>query len=155
MEAEIKYKQPFTFIPQSFLVVTSNILWDIKNTTTGLSRRMIYLPFNKVPNQKELDLFRILPNGEVYGTLVPHLGGFINWSLSCPEEYQKILYDGGSKITELVSQDSIHVNPLNSFVKDCLLQDEDSYLRIVLIKVKLKHYSHIIVNDVILMVYIL
>jgi putative DNA primase/helicase len=26
MEAEIKYKQPFTFIPQGFLVITSNIL---------------------------------------------------------------------------------------------------------------------------------
>lgn len=55
-------------------MLTSNIFWDIKNSTTGLSRRMIYLPFDNVPNQKELDLFRILPNGEVYGTLVPHLG---------------------------------------------------------------------------------
>jgi hypothetical protein len=39
---------------------------------------MIYFPFDNVPKYKELDLFRILPNGDAFGTLVPHLGGFIN-----------------------------------------------------------------------------
>jgi hypothetical protein len=39
---------------------------------------MIYFPFDNVPNHKELDLFNELPSGNVIGTLVPHLGGFIN-----------------------------------------------------------------------------
>jgi putative DNA primase/helicase len=130
MEAEVKYKQPITFTPSSFLVITSNVLWDVKHSTTGLARRMIYFPFDNVPKFKELDLFRILPNGEAIGTLVPHLGGFINWILSCSDENQHLLYDGGSKITELIGQDSIHVNPLHVFVKDCLVKSSDSHVRI-------------------------
>jgi hypothetical protein len=30
----------------------------------------------------------------------------------------------------LISQDSIHINPLHVFVKDCLVKSEDSYVRI-------------------------
>jgi P4 family phage/plasmid primase-like protien len=130
MEAEQKYKQPFMFTPNCFIMLTSNVLWDIKNSTTGLARRMIYFPFDNVPKFKELDLFRVLPNGDAMGTLVPHLGGFINWVLTCPNEDRDLLYQGGSKITELISQDSIHINPLHVFVKDLLIPNEDSHVRI-------------------------
>jgi hypothetical protein len=40
------------------------------------------------------------------------------------------LYQGGSKLTELISQDSIHINPLHVFVKDLLVPNEDSHVRI-------------------------
>jgi putative DNA primase/helicase len=130
MEAEMKYKQPFMFTPSSFLIMSSNILWDIKNTTTGLSRRMIYFPFDNIPDLKELDLFKILPNGEAIGSLVPHLSGFVNWILTCPKDNLNLLLEGGSKITELISQDSIHVNPLHVFVKECLEKDENSRIRL-------------------------
>ena len=130
MEAEQKYKQPFMFTPNCFMMLTSNVLWDIKNSTTGLARRMVYFPFDNVPKFKELDLFRILPNGDAIGTLVPHLGGFINWVLTCPNKNQDLLYQGGSKLTELVSQDSIHINPLHVFVKDLLIPSENSHVRI-------------------------
>jgi len=130
MEAEQKYKQPFMFTPNCFIMLTSNVLWDVKNSTTGLARRMIYFPFENVPNNKELDLFRILPNGDAIGTLVPHLSGFINWILTCSKEDRDLLYQGGSKLTELISQDSIHINPLHVFVKDCLVKSSDSHVRI-------------------------
>lgn len=130
MEAEIKYKQPIQFSPNSFLILTSNVLWDIKHTTTGLSRRMIYFPFDKIPEIKELNLFKILPNGEVFGTLVPHLSGFVNWILTCPEEYLNNLNEGGAKLTELVSPDSVQVNPLHVFVKECLFQDNNSKVKL-------------------------
>ena len=70
MEAEEKIKQPIQFTPNSFLILNSNVLWDIRNTTKGLSRRMVYFPFEKIPEIKELNLFKILPNGEVLVTLV-------------------------------------------------------------------------------------
>lgn len=130
MEAEMKFKQPFMFTPNSFLILTSNVLWDIKNSTTGLSRRMIYFPFDHVPVYKELDLFRILPNGDAIGLLVPHLSGFINWILTCKSEHKELLLQGGSKLTEIVSPDSIHINPLYIFVKDCLIISESSSVRI-------------------------
>lgn len=130
MEAEIKYKQPFMFTPNCFLILASNVLWDIKNTTTGLSRRMIYFPFDYIPSQKEFDLFRLLPNNVAAGSLIPDLGGFINWILSCPQEYLDFIYKGGSEVTDLISQESIHVNPLNVFVKDCLLPSPDNKCRL-------------------------
>jgi len=130
MEADIKYKQPVAFTPNSFLLIASNTLWDIKNSTTGLSRRMIYFPFDNVPNQKELDLFKILRNNVAVGNLMPNLGGFVNWILTCPQEYINLLSNGGSEITSMISQESIYVNPLNVFVKDCLIKDPNNKVRI-------------------------
>ena len=130
MEAEQKYKQPFTFTPSAFLILTSNTLWDIKNSTTGLSRRMVYFPFENVPNFKELDLFRILPSGVAIGTLMPHMCGFINWILNCPKENLEVLYRGGSDVTALISPDSIHVNPLHVFVKDVLIKDATQIIKL-------------------------
>jgi hypothetical protein len=91
MEAEIKYKQPFNFTPNAFLIISSNTLWDIKNSTTGLSIRMIYFPFDNVPNQKDMVLFRITPNNIAVGALIPYLGGFINWILTCPQGYLDLI----------------------------------------------------------------
>lgn len=130
MEADVKYKQPISFTPQSFLIVTSNVLWDIKNSTTGLSRRMIYFPFDHVPNQKEMNLFRILRNNEAVGSLIPNLGGLVNWILTCPKEYLDLIYKGGSEVTALISQESIYVNPLNVFVNDCLIKDKENTIRL-------------------------
>jgi len=48
---------------------------DIPNATTGLARRMIYFSFDNVPDTKELDLLRILPNGEAVESLVPAFSG--------------------------------------------------------------------------------
>jgi hypothetical protein len=91
---------------------------------------MIYFPFESVPVSKELDLFKILPNGVAIGTLVQHLPGFINLILTCPNEYLEILYKGGSVITEMISQDQVLVNPLHVFVKDCLFKDEDNIIKL-------------------------
>jgi hypothetical protein len=39
---------------------------------------MIYFPFDKVPEHKELELFKILRNNVAVGNLIPNLGGFVN-----------------------------------------------------------------------------
>jgi hypothetical protein len=39
---------------------------------------MIYFPFDNVPDQKELELFKILRNNSAVGNLIPNLGGFVN-----------------------------------------------------------------------------
>jgi hypothetical protein len=55
------------------------------------------------------------------GNLIPNLGGFINWILTYPQEYINLLSNGGSEITSMISHESIYINPLNIFVKDCLI----------------------------------
>lgn len=62
MQGEVKYKNPFSFIPTAFIIITSNVIWDIKEATTGLQRRMLYLPFDFTPKIKNPELFKISEN---------------------------------------------------------------------------------------------
>lgn len=52
IEIEQKYKSPFQFKPNLFVLITSNSIWDIKGATTGLTRRMIYFNITNVPPVK-------------------------------------------------------------------------------------------------------
>jgi phage/plasmid-associated DNA primase len=67
-----------SFNPNAFVIFTSNILWEFKFSTTGISRRMIYFPFENIPEVKDVGLFKVEPDGEALGKLVPFLSGFIN-----------------------------------------------------------------------------
>jgi P4 family phage/plasmid primase-like protien len=122
MQSEQKFKPLIYFTPNSFLLLTSNMLWDIKYNSTGLSRRMIYFPFDYIPKNKYFELFKLAPTGEASGTLLPFLSGFINWILSCPKEDIEKIKLGGNIITELISPDLININPLSVFAKDSLVQ---------------------------------
>ncbi len=130
IKGEEKFNKSFRFTPTCWLIITSNILWEIKNPTTGLTRRIIYFPFDNIPTTIERNLFKKLSKYKAIGTLAPFLIGFINWVLKCPKEDLEILDLDGSKITEMICPDLIQVNPLNEFVKDCLIQDENSIVRI-------------------------
>jgi len=45
---ERKYEQPSQFQPNSLVIFTSNYLWEVTDSTTGLQRRIIYI---KIPNK--------------------------------------------------------------------------------------------------------
>jgi hypothetical protein len=49
-EIEQKYKSPFQFKPNLFVLKRSNSIWDIKGATTGLTRRMIYFNISNAAN---------------------------------------------------------------------------------------------------------
>jgi P4 family phage/plasmid primase-like protien len=78
MQGENKYQPLISFNPNAFVILTSNILWELKNSTTGISRRMIYFPFENIPKIKDVNLFKLYPDGDAFGTLVPFFSGFIN-----------------------------------------------------------------------------
>jgi len=70
-------------------------------------------------------------NGKEWTNIsVPHLSGFMNWILTCKYEHKELLLQGGSKLTEMISQNSIHVKNWHGFVKDCLIPSEHSSVRI-------------------------
>lgn len=125
ISVEEKYKPSTQLIPQVFVVVTSNSVWDIKNTSTGFTRRWIYLPFNFKPFTKKFDLFNFSSDFKASGILVKDLSLFIAWIISCPKEYIKILEQGGESITSKLSPNSlVKTNPLKVWVEECLTQDE-------------------------------
>ena len=59
MEREMKYKDPVSFIPSFWVTIVSNVIWDIKNQTSGLSRRIIYLPFENIPRTRVPNLLKL------------------------------------------------------------------------------------------------
>jgi hypothetical protein len=52
------------------IILTSNILRKWKYSTTGISRRMIYFPFDNIPKMKDVNLFKLYPDGYAFGILV-------------------------------------------------------------------------------------
>lgn len=110
---EEKYKTATQFIPKLFVIITSNSLWNLKNVTSAMARRFIYLPFTNKPVNKNNDLFNFNGEGSATGDLVPFLPALIQWALKCPQEYVDELKTGGDKITENISPDSqLRTNPL-------------------------------------------
>jgi len=126
---EEKYKTATQFIPNLFLVITSNSLWNFKNATTAMSRRFIYINFNNKPVSRNSDLFNISAEGLAYGNLVEHLPALINWALTCPQEQFIDLREGGDKVTEKLNPNSqIITNPIKVWVLENLEFDANSRL---------------------------
>lgn len=110
---EEKYKTATQFIPRLFVIITSNTLWNLKNMTSAMGRRFIYLPFTNKPFNKNNDLFNFNGEGLATGELVPQLPALIHWALKCPTNYIDELNEGGDKITENLNPDSqLRTNPL-------------------------------------------
>lgn len=134
MEREIKYKDPVAFIPGMWITIVSNVIWDIKNQTSGLSRRMIYYPFENVPETRIPNLLKLDvqdnqdTNNFEENSLKPFIPGLINWILSCPEADLNILQQGGEGLTSLLNPNNLKTNPLKTWVEEYLESDPDSLL---------------------------
>lgn len=126
---EEKYKTATQFVPKLFVIITSNSLWNLKNITSAMARRFIYLPFTNKPVNKNNELFNFNGDGSASGDLVPYLPGLIQWSLKCPAEYLEELTAGGDKITANLSPDSqLRTNPLKVWALETLELDTNSQL---------------------------
>lgn len=131
LNIEQKYKDPIQIIATVFIVITSNALWQIKNSSTGISRRFVYMPFTTKPLTTKVDLFNIDATGNPYGLLLKDIPGLILWALNCPTEYIETLQKGGEAVTKLINPESIMTtNPLRAWVEDCLVLNEQSSIPI-------------------------
>jgi putative DNA primase/helicase len=74
VDAEPKYKDPYSFIPTVKLVAATNHLPRLKDTSGGFARRACILTFNKVftSEQRDVNLGQALTN---------ELAGILAWSL--------------------------------------------------------------------------
>ena len=131
MEIDIKYQKPVEIVPKAWVIIVSNTLWDLKNPTSGIGRRMVYFNFDNIPNEKIPNLFNLKTNNEMKeNLLLPFLPGFINWVLDCPEEYLNQLMLGGDQISEILSPEVIKINPLSKWVDEWLISEENSCVKI-------------------------
>ena len=130
LTAEFKFLTPFQFTPTSFLTITSNILWDIRNATTGLARRFIYFPFDFIPSVKVANLFKTNNDGEISGILAPFLPALILWILTCPKKYLDLLKLGGLGVTQMISDDGLLTHPLQMWISEWLTSNKNGIVQI-------------------------
>lgn len=127
---EEKYKNPVSIVPNVNIILTGNKIWDIINPSSGLLRRMIYLPFDNNFSNKTLALFKINQTGYPEGALVKDLPLFVNWILRGEENVHEILSKGGEELTRYITSGSLDLetNPLYSWAKDNLEYNKSSKL---------------------------
>lgn len=130
LNVEQKYKDPIQIISTVFVVITSNSLWQIKDSSTGIARRFAYMPFTTKPLTTKVDLFNIDNAGNPYGLLLEDIPALILWALKCPTEFIETLHRGGEAVTKLINPDSlITTNPLRAWAEECLeLKDKSAIL---------------------------
>lgn len=131
LNVEQKYKDPIQIIATVFIVITSNSLWQIKNSSTGIARRFVYMPFKTKPALTKVDLFNIDSAGNPYGLLLEDIPALILWALNCPTEFIVTLQRGGEGVTKLINPESIiTTNPLRAWAEDCLAVKANSAIPI-------------------------
>lgn len=131
MNAERKYKDSYDLQPKALVVLSSNMLWSPKDSSTGLQRRILYIPVTTVPPVKDNSLFNYdLLTNFISGTLAESLPGLVNWALSNPEENLKYLMEV-NKTNSLISPDVLDkTNPLIDWIKSFLTFELDCSARV-------------------------
>jgi len=128
---EEKYKNPTQIFANFFLIITSNTLWNLKNNSTGMARRFIYMPFFNKPKNKILNLFSFSTDHKAKGILMDYLPALVNWILNCPSQCLEIISQGGEIATSLINPDSlVTTNPIKAWVLERLVQDSKSTIQI-------------------------
>ena len=121
MNAERKYKDPFDFQPMCLIILTSNVVWNPKDLSTGLQRRIIYIRMFTMPKVKDENIFHLdFSTGVASGTLAKDLPGLVNWLLANPEENNEYLKDA-AKTNNLICPEAMsNTNPLVEWIESYL-----------------------------------
>ena len=127
INAEKKYSDPMDIQPNCLVVLTSNMLWSPKDPSTGLQRRIIYIPVSTVPKKIDRNLFNYnLLTNEVSGTLAISLPGLVNWALANPTENLNLLNNAVST-NKLIDPSALgESNPLVEWIQSSLSYAEGS-----------------------------
>jgi len=131
MNAERKYKDSFDLQPDALVVLSSNLLWSPKDSSTGLQRRIIYVPVTTIPEEIDRDLFNFnLITNEFSGTLSKSLPGLVNWALDNPDSNSNLLgnaYETNKYISPNVLSDT---NPLVDWIRSYISYEYGNYVAI-------------------------
>lgn len=121
LNAERKYKDSFDLQPQALVMLSSNLLWSPKDASTGLQRRIIYVPVNTVPDKVVRELFNYnLMTNEISGVLSSSLPGLVNWALSNTEGNLNLL-NNAVETNKLINPSAMSdTNPLVEWIKSHL-----------------------------------
>lgn len=126
--AEKKFEHPFEFQPSCLVILSSNHIWEPEDISSGIMRRVIYLPFDNIPAMRDPDLFYLDSKSRPQGKLSESLSGFINWILANPSDNLNLfLTDILSLNTQISSSVVKDTNNLLRWASYNLLYSENSY----------------------------
>ena len=121
MNAERKYKDSFDLQPNALVVLSSNLLWSPKDSSTGLQRRILYINVSTILKTIIRNLFNSnLSTNEASGILSNSLPGLVNWALSNTNNNLNLLnntVETNKLINPLVLND---INPLVHWIRSNL-----------------------------------
>lgn len=128
LAAERKFEQPFEFFPTCLVILSSNHIWEPEDISSGIMRRVIYLPFDNIPLERDPKLFYLDNKGRPKGKLSESLSGFINWILMNPVEKLKLFLSNIHTLNKELSPSVVKdTNHLLNWASTHLLYSEDSY----------------------------
>lgn len=124
MNAERKYKDSFDLQPESLVILSSNLLWSPKDSSTGLQRRIIYIPVMTVPKEINRNLFNYnLNTNESSGVLADSLPGLVNWVLSNTPDNLNLL-NNAVETNKLLNPNVLNeTNPLVDWIRSYISYD--------------------------------
>jgi phage/plasmid-associated DNA primase len=107
------------------VVLSSNTIWSPKDTSTGLQRRIIYVPVTTIPEKVDRGLFSYdMVTNQGSGKLNKSLPGLVNWALGNNPENLKLL-DNAVSTNNLINPRILEEsNPLISWVKTYLTYEQ-------------------------------
>jgi hypothetical protein len=96
-------------------------MWNPKDSSTGLQRRIIYIEMSTTPKVVDRNLFHYdLVTNEISGTLAKDLPGLINWALNNPKSNLNLL-NNAVETNKLISSNTMGItNPLIEWIETYL-----------------------------------
>lgn len=113
IQAERKFKDPFTFSPFVRFIIATNNLWHVNDRSGGFYRRLLVIRFNRPISEDKQD--RQLPD-----KLTSELNGIFNWALRGLARLERrgrfYIPDSVKAEVEAYRQ---HCNPVIAWAADC------------------------------------
>ena len=121
--AEHKYGDTFSLQPKCKIIIAVNRLPNIKDTSYGMERRLIVIPFHRIFRANEQDKF-------LTKKLKQELSGIFNFALEGLKELRKNKYNFvSSKECDKASREFFqHNNPIKEFVETQIYESPASHI---------------------------
>ena len=121
--AEYKYGDTFSLQPKCKIIIAVNRLPNIKDTSYGMERRLIVIPFHRIFRADEQDKF-------LTKKLKQELSGIFNFALEGLKELRKNKYNFvSSKECDKASREFFqHNNPIKEFVETQIYESPASHI---------------------------
>jgi len=123
ISADRKYKDPIQFRPQTKLFFATNVLPRFTDTSLGIWRRMILVPFDYVVPVREMDIY-------LFNKLEAELPGIFLWALRGLVRLKSAgQFSTSQKAEQAISDYKLRCFPIMMFLEECCVDEGQTTAR--------------------------